>query len=71
MSALLVSRGTQLIGHIFTLGDRFDTPCSSIGSYSTLFAAATSFLGRSAVNSAYRQAQAELTDRFQNAPDYM
>lgn len=67
----LVSRGSQLLGHIFTLGDRFDTPDSPLGSYSTLFAAATSFLPRGEVNSAFRQAHAALINRFASAPDYI
>jgi hypothetical protein len=66
----LVSRGSQSIGHIFTFGDRFDTPFSSLGTYSSLFAAATSFLGRGEVNSAYRLAHAALIDRFATTPDY-
>ena len=66
----LVARGSQSIGHIFSWGYRFDTPHSPLGSYSTLFAAATSFLGRGEVNSAFRKAEALLFDRFATTPDY-
>ena len=67
-----VNRGdTQLLGGISQRGTRFDTPWSPIGSYSTLYKAATSFLGRGEVNSAYRQAQASLIRRFATTLDYM
>jgi hypothetical protein len=67
-----VQRGeTELLGGMANWGDRFDTPDSPIGSYATLFIAATSYLPRGEVKSAYRKAKALLTERFASAPDYM
>ena len=67
-----VQRGeTELLGGISRWGKRFDTPESPIGSYATLFMAATSYLPRAEVNSAYQQAETLLTERFASAVDYM